>query len=1105
MPGCQTGLSGKGEIVFAKGSSRRAFVGRGREFAALSSALDAAGGGRGTLCLVSGEPGIGKSRLLSEFTAELAAKGSSIHWGFAWEAGGAPGYWPWIQILRSVLTQEDVRSALDGQPHLAASIGELVPELVPEAANRSARLEPEQARFRLMDAVASVLLLSAARTPQVIVLEDLHAADADSLALLEFTARQLHSSRTLLIGSFRETEIQRPRVGNIVARLRRSAIQLALRRLERDEIREYLQVATGERPLEQDVAELTALTEGHPLYLAEVVELGLARGNLRDAPPSIRTTILERAADLPPATRALLGMASVLGRNFEPGVLAEVAGCSLQELQVRLEPALDSGLIEQETRGGLRFEHMLVREAFHDALPPADRRGLHEREARRMRSRADAGALLPWAAFAQHLAESGESARADAVEAWRNAAVQADARHAFDDAAVCYNNALRTLGDGTAAAPGARARLMLELAAAQIRAGDLEAGRRNSSDAFRIGESLDDADLLTDAALTYGSIFTYGNVDPRLVRLLKVALERLDAGDTDRRARLQARLAAALQPAADPDEPVALAREAIQLARVNGDARTLLTTLRSAVSAMMDFGDPAERLALNHEHVRLARQLGDAPECMRGYTRAAVDALELGEGATLDDAIEQCAALADQLGMPHYQWTAASFQAMRHTIRGDFPAAEQALARARQLAERAQDSNATFRLLCQQLELAEMTGARERLATCCARLESQIANLPHADLYLKPGLLALGLRSLGRTADAAALDETYLRNILRFGDMAAFASIGEYLAALKAPALAELAYQRLLPLNERCGHLGLMGLCWHGPLARSLGFLAAVTGRLVAVNEHFATALETARRMGARAWVARIALEWVEVLQGLGASLPGAGALLDEAQALVRELGMRGLEERLARCQQDFTRAPQAAPAASAVTADTAAPDGLPAVNYFRLARDGEMWVCECGTQTFRLRDSRGMQMLARLVATPGQEIHALDLMGASGGDEPLDGGDSGELLDERSRREYRRRLETLRAELEEAEGLNDLAAAEAAREEIEQLSAELARAFGLGGRARRAGSSVERARVNVQRRLKHALERISRECPAAGKHLDWAVRTGSFCSYRPT
>ena len=304
---------------------------------------------------------------------------------------------------------------------------------------------------------------------------------------------------------------------------------------------------------------------------------------------------------------------------------------------------------------------------------------------------------LPWAAFAQHLEESGEDARAQAVGAWRKAAVQADARHAFDDAAVCYNCALRTFAEGAEATPGAHAHLLLELAAAQIRAGDLEAGRRNSSEAFRIGESLDDAELLTDAALTYGSIFTFGSVDPRLVHLLKAALARLGCRATPAAAR-------GCRPGSPrpcnrppiPIEPVALAREAIALARVNGDARTLLITLRSAISAMMDFGDPAERLALNQEHVRLARQLGDAPECMRGYTRAAVDAMELGDGATLDDAIDQCDALADQLGMPHYQWTAASFRAMRATIRGEFAEAEDALTKARHFAERAQDSNAAM-------------------------------------------------------------------------------------------------------------------------------------------------------------------------------------------------------------------------------------------------------------------------------------------------------------------------------------------------------------------------------------------------------------------------
>jgi predicted ATPase len=1070
----------------------RAFVGRTREFAALSSAFDAANEKRGTLCLISGEPGIGKSRLLSEFAGEQAAKCPSIHWGLAWEAGGAPVYWPWIQILRSLVSRECARTALREQPHLSGPISELVPELISPPNVDVALLEPEQARFRLMDAVSSLLLACATHEPLMLILEDLHAVDSDSLSLLEFATRQLHSARALTVCTIRDAEIDRPRVGNIVARLRRAAIQLPLRRLDRDDVREYVRVATGERPLEQDVTGLLTLTEGHPLYLAEVVELGLERGMLTNAPSSIRMAVLERASTLPERTRSLLGMASVLGRGFQPSSLAEIAGCDEVELHAALEPALASGLLERDTSAGLRFEHMLVREAFRDTLSAADRRLLHEREAQRMRARAARGATVSWAALAQHLEESGEQANVEAVEAWRQAAHQTEARHSFDAAALCYSRALLILGDARPA-DAARARLLLELATAQIRAGDLDAGRRNSAEGFRIAETLDDAELLADAALTYGSIFTFGSVDPRLVGFLKTALARLREADTDRRARLQARLAAAMQPAANPSEPIDLARNAIALARSAGSTRTLLTTMRSAVSALMDFGDPVERLALNREYVTLARQLGDTPECMRGYMRMAVDAMELAEAASLDEAITQCDALAEQLSLPHYQWTAAAMRAMRATSRGEFAAAESALARARRFADRAQDSNASLTLLVQQLALAELKEDRQQLESLFARLELQCSKMPQAEMYIKPVLLAAATRLLGRKANPADLDSARLHAILRFCDMGVLSSLGDYLTALGDRALIEMAYERVLPFRDRSGHWGLLGLRWMGPVARSLALLAAALGRFEAADEHFAQALEIAIRMEARPWIARIVLEWLESARRAGADPQRALAMLDEASAIAGELGLKGIEARLAQCREPVNDAPAAADA------------GLPALPYFHVAADGEMWVCGCAGQTFRLRDSRGMQMLARLVAAPGREIHVLDLMGADRGEQPVDSGDCGQALDERARREYRSRLESLREELEEAEARNDLAAAESAREEIENLSAELSRAFGLGGRVRRTGSNVERARVNVQRRLKHAVERIARECPLAGKHLDWALRTGSFCSYHPS
>ena len=147
----------------------------------------------------------------------------------------------------------------------------------------------------------------------------------------------------------------------------------------------------------------------------------------------------------------------------------------------------------------------------------------------------------------------------------------------------------------------------------------------------------------------------------------------------------------------------------------------------------------------------------------------------------------------------------------------------------------------------------------------------------------------------------------------------------------------------------------------------------------------------------------------------------------------------------------------------------------------------------------------RGVRLLAALVAEPGREFHVLDLSGGSrvtAG--PVDRGDAGELLDEEARRQYRARVLELEEELEEAESWNDTARAERARQELEFIQQELSQALGLGGRERKVGSAAERARVNVQRRIRDAIRRIESHHPGLGKHLDRSIRTGTYCAYEP-
>ena len=176
--------------------------------------------------------------------------------------------------------------------------------------------------------------------------------------------------------------------------------------------------------------------------------------------------------------------------------------------------------------------------------------------------------------------------------------------------------------------------------------------------------------------------------------------------------------------------------------------------------------------------------------------------------------------------------------------------------------------------------------------------------------------------------------------------------------------------------------------------------------------------------------------------------------------------------------------------------------------------REGEYWLVSYGDDSFRLKDTKGLQFLAELLRAPNKEFHALELVGGSlattpapsveAGDVAVSSGDLGAVLDPAAKAAYKARYEELQATRDEAEGWGDDERAARAREEMDYLADELSRAVGLGGRDRKMGSDAERARVNVTRTVRAALERIQKHSPALGEHLAKSLHTGTFCSYRP-
>ncbi|MEA2186304.1 MAG: eukaryotic-like serine/threonine-protein kinase, partial [Solirubrobacteraceae bacterium] len=214
-------------------------VGRERELDQLDAALDSALAHRGGLVLLTGEPGIGKTALAREFVEHAAARGASWAWGTCWDGGGAPAYWPWVQVVRALARREDVATLRAALGAGASWIARLLPELAATlgAPAQPAELDSDQSRFRLFDALTSLLAAVAERRPLVVVLDDLHWADASSLLALEFVARSLPDMPILAIAAYRHADAHaREDLAPALGGLARAGMRLPLEGLNRADV-----------------------------------------------------------------------------------------------------------------------------------------------------------------------------------------------------------------------------------------------------------------------------------------------------------------------------------------------------------------------------------------------------------------------------------------------------------------------------------------------------------------------------------------------------------------------------------------------------------------------------------------------------------------------------------------------------------------------------------------------------------------------------------------------------------------------------------------------------------------------------------------------------
>ena len=890
------------------------FVGRERELADILGAFDDARSGTGRLVLLTGEPGIGKSRLADELAAHAQARGTTVLWGRCWEAGGAPAYWPWVQALRSYVRDQDpvtlrrqLGAGTSDLAHLLPDLRELFPD-VPELHD----LESEGARFRLFDAVATFLRNASEETPLVLVLDDLHVADEPSLLMLQFVASGIADARVTLLAIYRDPDPDRGEQED--ARLpelaRAASVRIALGGLAEMDVVSYVRSTAAVEPPTSVVDAIFRETEGNPLFVGEVVRLLATEGLLDrplhaswhlNVPRGVRDVIGRRLRHVSPECIDVLTLASVLGREFGLDALERLSERPARELLDVLDHAVAARVVTDVpgTTRRLRFAHALIRDTLYDSLTTARRVALHRRAAEALEELYARNPEPHLTELAHHFtvaAPGGDASKA--VDLAQRAGDYAARLLAHEEAARLYELALSALAIDPAAEDALECRLHLALGDALARAGDLARAQDAFLRAVAMARSLGDAEALAAAALGYGGriVWARAGTDHLVVHLLEEALDALGDTVSPLRARLLARLGGALRDERDPARREAIGELAVSIARQTGD-RSALAYALLGLNAACRASDHARRLEVAAELAREARRLGDKEAQCDVHMAESLVYFELGRLDIVREGTAAMTALAEEIRQPSQLWVAAATRAMLALHEGRYAEAEELIPYALALGRSSQQTMAEVGYAFQLYTLRREQARADETYDLLARAASDV---PARPVY-RCALARLAVE-LERTAEARRLFEELAANdfevVPRDQEWLLAASVlTDVCRSLRDIPRAAVLYDAQLPYAGRVASDIYEGSA--GAVDRALGILAAMVGRDSEAVAHLEAAIELNEQTGARPWAAYARVDLAEVLLDLG-DAARARDLLAEAQTTALALGMTALENRIA-------------------------------------------------------------------------------------------------------------------------------------------------------------------------------------------------------------
>jgi len=961
---------------------------------------------------------------------------------------------------------------------------------------------PASERFRLFDEVTSLLLAESRIQPLLLLLDDLQWADQPSQLLLDFLARRLPAGAVAVVGSYRDTE---PAPGPVLAALAARTTVLPLTGLGPAAVGDLVAEVVGEQRAAKVAAGVHRRTGGNPFFVQQVS--WLLRSGQEGIPPGVHEAMELRFAGLPGAAAAALRTAAVIGQRFSADLVALVSGPPSGSpsgppsgtVAEALAAAVRARVVSRDGTGTYRFAHDLFREYAYDQLPAAERAGLHRRIGQALEASRAAGSEVALAELARHFVLA-DPVSAQAWEYSVAAAREAAARLAYEEAVRHWEHAAAAAD----ARPADRTGALLELADARRRAGQGQAAGQaylRAAVLARGDETLvpprppredmarnaPDPAALARAALGLHAIGTRTWWPPdQVVALLCEALDAFgsESGGEPLRLHVMASLSRALAwHGLDLPRARTLAAEAVAAARAGGDPTTLAACLLAQHHAVWAPGTAPERLRIAADVVEVAERAADDEILLEARLLAATDRLELADPAFRAE-LDEFLRLAAASRQPRFRYAALVRRATLALLAGRLEEASQLIGQAEILGEECGEPGVRdvrydqgWDLLTAQGRLGELAGT---LPEMFPDPESVQARGSRAQV-----LIAAGARDEAAEVVAPLLDrgpEVIPANHQRLTGLAYAA---EVTAALGIVPAAERIYFALEPFADRAVVSGVT-VTFKGAVAHHLGVLAAVLGRTAAAASHLEQAVATHDRLGAVTWSLRSQYELARVRLDQPGRRETALSSLAEVARKARTLG-------LAQLARD-------AEAAGFAAGQVPVTEGV-------FARDGAMWTLSYGGVTARMRDAKGLSDLAVLLAAPGRQVPAADLIAAAGAGQAglVDlrmGAD--EVLDATARRQIRARLASLGEDIAEAESWNDPERAARARTERDALLRELTAAAGPAGQPRLLGDQSERARKAVTARIRDVIGRLEPVHPALAGHLRESVTTGTRCSYSP-